>query len=59
MRGPAKLAGLGALQDFLEAGFDHFGSMAADRTRIDTFLSTIQSRESDWINRMFTARVAD
>ena len=41
MRGPAQAAGLGALQRFLEAGFDTFKSLGGARE----FLSFIESRE--------------
>jgi hypothetical protein len=49
MRGPAKAAGLGALQGFLETGFDAFGAMggAAD------FLKAIETRENALIERLF------
>jgi hypothetical protein len=41
MRGPASAAGLGALQGFLERGFDTFRGMAG----AEHFLSTIAARE--------------
>ncbi len=41
MRSPAKAAGLGALQHFLETGFDTFRAMAG----ADEFLRTIAQRE--------------
>jgi len=41
MRGPARLAGLGELQTFLELGFDTFRGMRG----AEEFLSTITSRE--------------
>jgi len=41
MRGPARAAGLGALQAFLEAGFDAFGAMGGAKE----FLQTIAERE--------------
>jgi hypothetical protein len=59
MRRPAELAGLGALQTFLETGFDRFGGMAKDQRAVDSFLKTIQSRESVWINRLFDANPTD
>jgi len=49
MRGPARAAGLGALQAFLEAGFDAFGAMRGARE----FLATIQARESALVQRLF------
>jgi len=54
MRRPAELAGLGALQGFLESGFDHFSGMAR-RGQVDAFLGTIGQREADWITRLFEA----
>jgi hypothetical protein len=54
MRRPAELAGLGALQAFLESGFEHFAGMAK-RGQVDTFLGTIGQREADWIERLFDA----
>ena len=49
MRGPAKAAGMGALQGFLEAGFDAFGAMRGAKE----FLATIQSRETALAKRLF------
>jgi hypothetical protein len=42
MRQPARLAGYGALQDFLERGFDAFHRMGG----ADEFLATIEKRET-------------
>jgi hypothetical protein len=49
MRGPAQLAGLGALQSFLESGFDTFRAMrgAAD------FLATVRRREDTLARALF------
>lgn len=49
MRGPAQMAGLGALQTFLESGFDTFRAMrgAAD------FLATVRQREEALARRLF------
>lgn len=52
MRGPAKAAGLGSLQSFLEAGFDIFASMSGNGRRALEFLNTIRERESVWIQRL-------
>jgi hypothetical protein len=41
MRGPARAAGLGALQSFLEAGFDTFRAMHG----ADEFLRVVGERE--------------
>ncbi len=49
MRGPARAAGMGALQTFLEAGFDAFGAMGGARE----FLATIQARETALAKRLF------
>lgn len=45
MRGPAGAAGLGALQHFLETGFDTFAGMARQRGAVEHFLDTIRLRE--------------
>jgi hypothetical protein len=49
MRGPARAAGMGALQTFLEAGFEAFGAMGGARE----FLATIHARETALIQRLF------
>ncbi|MBA4257142.1 MAG: hypothetical protein C0445_14860 [Polaromonas sp.] len=49
MRGPAKAAGLAALQQVLEDGFDAFTSMGQP----DGFLIAVQTREADWIACFF------
>lgn len=51
MRGPAKAAGLEALQHFLESGFDAFASM----NRPQAFLDTVRDRERQWIGWLFDA----
>ncbi|MFN3494844.1 MAG: FFLEELY motif protein [Hydrogenophaga sp.] len=51
MRGPAQLAGLSALQGFLESGFDAFATMRD----ASSFLSAIEEREQDWIETLFHA----
>ena len=59
MRGPAQAAGLSALQDFLEAGFDAFGAMRG----ADDFLATVGQREQALADALFapdaTRRCAD
>jgi hypothetical protein len=55
MRGPAAAAGLGALQTFIEAGFDTFAGM----TDPDGFLKTIEERESRYIDFLFAAGPAE
>ena len=49
MRTPAKAAGLSALQQFLETGFDTFREMDG----ADEFLGTIATRERDLAARLF------
>lgn len=49
MRGPARAAGMGALQGFLEAGFDAFGAMRGAKE----FLATIHARETALAKRLF------
>ena len=49
MRGPARAAGMGALQTFLEGGFDAFGAMGGAKE----FLATIQARETALAKRLF------
>ena len=49
MRGPAQAAGLSALQDFLEAGFDAFGAMRG----ADDFLATVGQREQALADALF------
>ena len=50
MRGPARAAGLGELQAFLERGFDTFGAMGAQAA---SFLDRVQARESALMARLF------
>ena len=49
MRRPAKVAGLSALQDFLERGFTSFGGMRG----ADQFLATIKARETALMEAIF------
>lgn len=49
MRGPARAAGLAALQQFLELGFDTFREMRG----ADEFLHTISSRETELAAELF------
>ena len=51
MRGPAKAAGLAALQAFLERGFDTFAAMSG----ADEFLNTIEAREIALAHELFAA----
>lgn len=52
MRGPARAAGLRSLQDFLETGFDTFAKMTGEGRSAETFLETVQARESVWIQHL-------
>jgi hypothetical protein len=54
MRRPAQLAGLSALQSFLESGFDSFAAMRNP----DEFMHAIQTRERHWIDAFFEADVS-
>lgn len=49
MRNPARLAGLSALQHFLETGFDAFAQMRG----ANEFLQTVRSRETRGIEALF------
>ena len=55
MRGPANAAGMGALQKFLEAGFDTFGQLARQRGGVEQFLATIEQREQAQMDLLFDA----
>lgn len=55
MRRPAQAAGLGALQHFLESGFDTFGELARQRGAVERFLDTVHERESHLMEIMFEA----
>lgn len=59
MRRPAAAAGLGALQGFLEAGFDTFAHLAGKGDQARQFLETIRARESGWIKRLSSPSVAE
>lgn len=54
MRGPAAAAGLGALQGFLERGFDTFREMRGARE----FLETVAARERQLAARLFAGGTA-
>ncbi|OIP14370.1 MAG: hypothetical protein CO105_15795 [Comamonadaceae bacterium CG_4_9_14_3_um_filter_60_33] len=55
MRKPAHMAGLGSLQNFLEAGFVTFAGLARNNGTVSSFLETVKARESAWIARLFDA----
>ena len=54
MRGPASAAGLGALQRFLETGFDTFAALAKQPGGVKEFLGQIRTRETRLIETLFT-----
>ena len=49
MRGPARAAGMGALQTFLESGFEAFGAIGGAKE----FLATIHAHETALAQRLF------
>ncbi len=55
MRGPANLAGLGSLQQFLESGFDTFAAMNRQGDGASYFLATVLERESSLMECLFDA----
>lgn len=55
MRRPAVATGLGALQSFLEAGFDTFAGMSAQNGRATKFLEMIGEREAALMEKLFDA----
>ena len=58
MRRPANLAGMGALQHFLESGFDTFAAMGKEADGTDFFLNTVKERESALIDQLFDDNTA-
>ena len=55
MRGPAHLAGMGSLQQFLESGFDTFAAMGRKGDGASHFLATVMAREEALLNLLFNA----
>ena len=55
MRTPANVAGLGALQQFLELGFDTFAAMGRQGSGARYFLETVQVRETQLFSLLFDA----
>jgi hypothetical protein len=53
MRGPARAAGLGSLQAFLERGFDTFGAMATAPGGAAVFLQRVEQRERALMQALF------
>lgn len=58
MRPAARASGLGALQSFLEAGFDTFGAMTKEGDAAQEFLGYIQQREGRLIDTLFSTDAA-
>jgi hypothetical protein len=54
MRKPASLAGMAALQHFLESGFDTFAAMGNKTDTANYFLTTVQAREKKLISELFS-----
>lgn len=55
MRGPANLAGMGSLQQFLESGFDTFSAMGRKGNGAHHFLATVMTREAGLMDLLFDA----
>ncbi len=58
MRTPAALAGLAALQQFLELGFDTFATMGHRDNGPTHFLAIIQTRECALLECLFESRIS-
>jgi hypothetical protein len=57
MRPPAFAAGLSALQNFLERGFDTFAAMVRTPAGPEGFLAVIEERESALLKALFEAEL--
>jgi hypothetical protein len=55
MRTPANLAGMGSLQQFLEAGFDTFAALGRQAEGVSAFLATVRTREAGLVELLFDA----
>ena len=55
MREPAHLAGLGAIQEFVERGFNAFRKMGS----AEDFLEIIRTRETQLLQDLFAGRIPD
>jgi hypothetical protein len=55
MRGPARASGMGALQHFLERGFDTFGDLSTHDAGAHEFLTHIAEREAALLVSLFAA----
>ena len=54
MRRPARAAGLGSLQSFLESGFETFAVMSGNGSHARQFLELIEARETHWLGQLFS-----
>lgn len=59
MRVPARSAGLGDLQHFLERGFDTFANMGKAKGATETFLQLIEGRETAVLTALFASNTKD
>lgn len=60
MRKPATLAGMAALQHFLESGFDTFAAMGnKEKNTVNYFLTTVEMREKKLIDELFRDSFSD
>lgn len=59
MRPAARASGLGALQSFLESGFDTFGAMSQDGQTAHDFLDYIRQREGALLDTLYGDRALD
>lgn len=59
MRRPASAAGMGALQQFLESGFDTFAELTKQPGGAQAFLDLIAQREGAWLDTLFHAPEPD
>lgn len=55
MSKPAQVAGLGALQNFLELGFDSFAAMGRKNGGAQFFMQTVRARETELFALLFDA----
>lgn len=59
MRKPANAAGMGALQQFLESGFDTFAMLTKQPGGAQAFLNLIAQREGSWLDTLFHTPMPD
>ncbi len=58
MRGPARFAGLGDLQHFLESGFDTFSAMGNADHAAEQFLAIVSEREAKLMDMLFESEMS-